>query len=220
MWCISWELINTAIIPSMFGITTEDRIPTAKGVKQGSPESGVLYCITIARVFWGLVKRWRRKNFGVRPSKNSDWLQYVAFADDTILIAKSVAEILEMYGDVVRELGKIGLLVHPNKTQYITNIRISDSQHLPGEDKSKTGMVVLGRLFGVGELTVRDMKNKENAAWARFNRLRNVLTQNAPLKHRLRILQACILQNILWCAESWCLTKERLRPYEPSTQEC
>ena len=211
VWCISREMINTAILPSMFGITPEQQIPTTKEVKQGSPESGVLFCITIAMVFWGIVKRWRRKGFGLRPSINADWLQYVAFADDTILIAKTIAEIQEMYGDVVRELGKVGLHVHPGKTQYITNISPSECRQLPGEDKSATGMVVLGRLFGVGELTGLDMKNKENVAWARFNRLKNVLQQNAPLKHRLRILQACILQSSLWCAESWCLTKERPR---------
>ena len=66
--------------------------------------------------FLGLTKRWQARGFGLRPSKNAELLQYVAFADDAVLIAKSVTEIQEMYRDVVRELSKIGLHAHPEKT--------------------------------------------------------------------------------------------------------
>ena len=72
-------------------------------------------------------------------------------------------------------------------------------------------MVILGRLFDIRETTNEDMCRKEAAAWAQFKRIRHILRHKTSLQHRLRILQSCVLQKILWGCESWVFTKRRLQ---------
>ena len=151
-----------------------------------------------------------RDNLGFKVSRGHPQ-QYVAFADDTVLLAKTTPEAKKLYDDTVQELQAVGLTVHAGKTQYITNHPPVRCRILPGQNKTGEGMMILGKLFDLGETSSPDMARKEASAWAQFNRIRHVLKQNTGLAHRFRILQSCVLQRVLWGCESWVLTKKRLQ---------
>ena len=87
-WALSREIINTSMKPSLFGMTAEKDVPTFRGVKQGAPESGFLYCLTVGKVFRKLSYQWERESLGFRVSQGHPPHQYVAFADDTVLLAR------------------------------------------------------------------------------------------------------------------------------------
>ena len=209
-WAISRELINTSMRPCLFGTTSPHSVPTFRGVKQGAPESGLLYCLTVARVFRSLAKQWVRDSQGFKISRGPPH-QYTAFADDTVLLAKTTPEAKRLYDDTVQGLQAVGLAVNAGKTQYLTNHPPVRCHCLPGQNKTGEGMLILGRIFDIGETTAEDMSRKEVSAWSQFRRIRHVLRQNTSLAHRFRILQSCVLQRILWGCESWVLTKKRLQ---------
>ena len=71
-------------------------------------------------------------------------------------------------------------------------------------------MTVLSKIIDTTDTTDKDVAKKEAHALTRFRRPLPIFKQRSPLKHRLRILQACILQTILWGAETWHVTKKRM----------
>ena len=116
-----------------------------------------------------------------------------------------------VYTEAVEALATIGLAVHPEKPNSFRTSMPEVGAVLPGTNKTGQGMVVLGRVFDVQERTDMDLRMKESLAWARFHRILPVLRQKTPLRHCLRIFYSCVLQKILWCAESWCCTKRCLQ---------
>ena len=106
---------------------------------------------------------------------------------------------------------KIGLHVHPEKTQYISNHPPIRCKNLPGTNMTGQGMIILAQLFDLQETTQADPFWKEGAAWSQYRRILPVLKQKTSIRHRFRILQACILQKLMWASESWVLTKRRLQ---------
>ena len=210
IWALSRELLANRFQPHAYGITTESPVVAGRGVKQGSPESGLLYCLTVAHFTRDSVQRWEDLGYGHRVGPNGELVHHVSFADDIQLLAKTPQEMTHTYEDLTTSLAPIGLQANPNKTQFISNISPTQCQGLPGENRTGSGMLVLGKLFDTTETADRDMARKEAHAWSKFRRILPVLKQRSPLKHRLRILQSCVLQSILWGAETWHITKRRM----------
>ena len=210
IWAISRELLSNKLQPQLYGITTPTPVVASKGVKQGSPESGLLYCLTVAHFLGPPTHKWEERGFGHRVGKDGQLVNNVSFADDIQLLAKHPSEMSEMYSDLTHSLAPIGLQVNPQKTQYVSNVAPNLCKALPGDNKTGSGMVILGKLFDTTDTTDRDLARKEAGAWTKFRRLLPVLRQKSSLKHRLRILQSCVLQSLLWASESWHITKKRM----------
>ena len=180
-------------------------------MKQGSPESGLLYCLTVAKTFRKLTDKWSSQGYGFQLQRGGRRHQYAAFADDTVVLGKTTIETKAIYDDIVQDLQQIGLGVNGEKTQFISNHSPQRCKILPGQNQTGTGMTILGRHLDISETTSQDLARKEASAWAHFRRTRQILQHKTGLGHRLRILQSCVLQRILWGCESWVLTKKRLQ---------
>ena len=211
IWALARELVNTTMRPSLFGTTSPEPVPTFRGVKQGSPESGLLCGLTVAKTFRKLTDKWSRQGYGFQLQRGGKRHQYEAFADDTIVLGKNPRETKAIYDDIVQDLQGIGLGVNGDKTQFISKHPPSRCSLLPGKNQTGTGMIILGRHFDIVESTSQDLARKEASAWAHFRRIRQILRHKTGLGHRFRILQSCVLQRILWGCESWVLTKKRLQ---------
>ena len=209
IWGLSRDLLANKMQPQLYGTTSPAPIVATNGVKQGSPESGMLFCLTVSHFCRPIAEEWARRGFGHRVGFQGEAVNHVSFADDIQLIAKTPAEISTMYGQLTDTLAPIGLQVNPAKTQYITNLNPESCKGLPGANQTGEGMVVLGRLFDNTDTTDRDFSRKEAQAWGKYRRMLPVLKQRSSLRHRLRILQACVLQTILWGSETWIPTKRR-----------
>ena len=213
IWAISRELLANKLQPFLHGVTPQTPIVAGKGVKQGAPESGALYCLTVAHFTKETISRWDALGYGHRVGPEGELVHDVSFADDIQLIAKTPQEMAQMYSDLTNALAglaPIGLQVNPKKTQFISNISPQQCDFLPGTNKTGQGMLVLGKLIDTTDSTDRDMARKLANAWTKFRRILPVLKQRSPLPHRLRILQACVLQAAIWGAETWHITKKRM----------
>ena len=70
---------------------------------------------------------------------------------------------------------------------------------------------MLGRTLTLHDNTDQEVTRKIAAAWGRFSKLKRLLRAPTSLDHRLRILEACIGQSVMWAAESWHITRRRLQ---------
>ena len=84
---------------------------------------------------------------------------------------------------------------------------------LPGSDKSVERTSVLGRLLQEGNLfdDSADLHSKMAKAYHIYKPL---LRTTSNEKRRLQIIQACILQTVLWLSETWAPTPTRQRRSE------
>ena len=112
-----------------------------------------------------------------------------------------------MLRDVTSMLSLAGLTLNEEKMSFICS---SGGKKLPGKCCNLTGMKVLGRLIGREESTDLDLEARLKQGHWKYSIMRPVLQQNTPLKHKLRVLQATVLQSILWASETWTPTKVRL----------
>ena len=133
VWALSREVLQSFMIPSLYAITTEAPIETHRGVRQGAPESGPMFCVCLAAALRQTLQKWRDNNFGHGVGPFRDRSAMLGFADDTLLLAKSPWEAQQMFADVQEALNEVGLPLNANKTQYIATFSEKACQTLPGK---------------------------------------------------------------------------------------
>ena len=200
------ELVGGSLRLMLHGMQTKD-IEQTKGVKQGAPESGPLFTLTLSQKLFPLQEKWRREGKGIRLNASTK-LAALLFADDILLFAASVAQNIQMLSELIPVLEGIGLTINPSKLQIMSSAPIPEK--VLGKNVNREGMEVLGRLITPRESTDVDIERKLAKALRKFMCYKVVLTQKTNLQHRLRLLRSIVLSVALWGAETWTPTKRRL----------
>eukprot|EP00973_Karenia_brevis_P057516 7999391-Karenia_brevis.AAC.1 len=66
--------------------------------------------------------RWRLKRYGMQLGHVTDMaMTNLRFADDILLVGRSLPQIKQMVADVATEGAKVGLMLHPEKTKIMHN---------------------------------------------------------------------------------------------------
>ena len=90
-----------------------------RGVKQGDTLSSILFNAALEHIF----RKWEQRldSQGWLIRNNLPRLTHVRFADDILLFAKSLDEIIAMLEFLKEELAEAGLEMHPEKTKILTS---------------------------------------------------------------------------------------------------
>lgn len=89
------------------------RINVTRGVKQGDPLSSVLFNLVLEMALSNVPE-----NLGVMYCKHR--LFYMAFADDLVIVARSREALQELVNHASKELGHVGLELHPAKCKSLS----------------------------------------------------------------------------------------------------
>ena len=192
-----------------------------RGVRQGDPLSPILFNNVTRVIFAKLKKEWARKKYGIMVCAREDGLDrptHCAFADDTTLLAKSKTTLLRMLRDVKQALAEHGLNLNLDKCtiqccrQDWQRQRIElDGICMPVVDPS-VGFKILGTKFTLRGRTSAELRSRIAAGWAKFHQMKPLLCRNdGLLDKRLRMFDSTVGQSVLWCSESWIVTKEEKR---------
>ena len=151
-------------------------------------------------------------------TSDSSRITNLRFADDVLLIGRSLSQITCMLEEVYREARACGLQLHPEKTKIITstnrsggrphgrNIKIGDMkiEILTRE----TSMKYLGRKISFGEYHEDELASRIRAGWAKFMQHKQELTSKYySLNDRLRLFTSVITPTVLYGSECWTMTK-------------
>ena len=202
--------------PTLNAIEADATIRMKRGVRQGSPLSGLLFIMILSDVLRPLETKWAGNQWGCYCGALL-WYNHLLFADDLVLIGKDSGEIRAMLADLQEALALVGLETNESKFQFVYGPMEEwmrrETKILPGTDQSEKGMIVLGRLLKGGTITedIDDLRMKKAKGWGRYHAYKKILRHHTSRRHKLHLVESCILQAVLWMANTWKPTQQICR---------
>ena len=80
-YLLARELLGGRLRSWAYGVLS-DEVHQERGVKQGSPKSGLLFAVILSRVLWRAHQGWEQRRLGIDFFPHLPHLTYVLFADD------------------------------------------------------------------------------------------------------------------------------------------
>ena len=159
------------------------------------------------------------KKRGVQLGYGKDGiLTNLRFADDVLLVGRSLFQAQEMLKDLIIQARAVGLEIHPGKTCIMNN---GTGQGQGGQSVEVDGKEVkvlaraestkyLGRLLNLREPNDVEINFRIQRAWAKFAVYTSELTdKHYSLFQRLRLFNAVVTPTVLYGASSWAMTAAR-----------
>ena len=141
------------------------------------------------------------------------------FADDVMLISKTLPRLKSMLEDVITEAKKRGLELHPDKTKILRNTvrrtgrcaaRTVSASGMSIEVLSRDGAVkYFGKSITFHDPNLHEVKHRVNAAWRSFMKIKPELTNRSfSLRRRLELFNCAVAPTALYGCAAWPLTKK------------
>ena len=142
-------------------------------------------------------------------TSDSSRITNLRFADDVLLLGRSLTQITDMLKEVYMGAQECGLQLHPEKTKIITstnraegrprsrNIKVGDMkiEVLTRQDTLK----YLGRKISFGEFHEDELAGRIRAGWAKFTQHKQELTsKHYSLNDRLRLFTSVITPTVMY----------------------
>ena len=191
-----------------------------KGVKQGDPLSSLLFNSASEHIMRKLKDKWRRNGHGITLKPREENLTNLRFADDILLITRSLESMTEMIADLSAEARHIGLQLHPDKTKILHNSWTKTKHQRIPTMVNAGGMQIdvltiegstkyLGRQLSFSEPHQTEIENRIALAWKKFYAQKQELTCRVySINDRLRLFHGTVTPTILYGSEAWTMTKE------------
>jgi hypothetical protein len=163
--------------------------------------------------------KWKERKYGVqlRHSINT-MVTNLRFADDILVVGRSLPQIKRMIADISEEGAKVGLELHPAKTTiqhnnigYGTQVRSARINSMDIEVLESTASALyLGRDLSLTTPHDTELKHRIKKAWAKFGVFRDELTdKGVPLHLRLKLFNAVLTPTVLYGCGCWAMTTIR-----------
>ena len=177
----------------------------------------MLFINVLRSVMEELLPKWDSKKYGVQIGEDYESdkrLHYLAFADDTTLIARSRHALKKMLKDIMVEFAAVGLKLNTDKCKIqcsVQAVRTGTKLTVDGVEfpivSSQEGFSLLGTTYTLNGGTREEAQHRINIAWGKFHSIWYLLRHRAsPLRERLRLFNAVVGRALLWGSESWTLT--------------
>ena len=187
------------------------------GTKQGDPISPILFNAALETAMARAKEKWFKEKWGIQVG-HVKLLTNLRFADDVLLMGRSLFQVREMLEDLIRGAKEVGLEIYPEKTMVLNN---GKGQCQAARSINAAGGTVkvlardestkyLGRLLNLCEPNDVEIDFRIKRAWAKFAVYREELTdKHYSLFQRLRMFNAVVMPTALYGAGSWAMTASR-----------
>ena len=191
----------------------------SRGTKQGDPISPIIFNCVLEDIMRKIKTKLGVRKYGVQLGYGpAPMVTNLRFADDNLLVGRSLPQVKQMLADVAREGARVGLQLHPAKTKIQHNdigygsrarkTKVADME-IEVLDPSAHAMY-LGRALSLTDTHDAELRHRIRKAWSKFGTFRGELTDRAvPLHLRLRLFHAVLTPTILYGCASWVMTESR-----------
>ena len=186
-------------------------IDQTNGVRQGSPDSPVLFAAQIGEALDATlhaVNGGQPPHVGRHKALEPPPHSGAAFMDDTYIWGESPEYVQKVLTELEKRLKVLGLSINPKKTQVISN-RVDDPfRFLIGgvpviPDGPKALMTILGAPISISGDVAPIVAEMQGRARRAFHAHKQILCSNAPIKERLLMHQCLVRSAALWGCPAW-----------------
>ena len=174
-------------------------IELKKGVRQGDTISPKLFAAVLESVMRRL--NWDSKGIEI-DGKN---LTHLSFADDIVIISRSIAEAEEMLQELATESASVGLVINEKKTQFLRNMHCPPGDIRLGSNilEEKQSYLYLGVLFTNDGSIIEELRRRRRAAWAAFDKIKETVRLVRDPVTRANIFSVHVLPALCYGCECW-----------------
>ncbi|CAE7637897.1 unnamed protein product [Symbiodinium sp. CCMP2592] len=208
-----WEAVLWMSLLQARGVTiaaggADTLVPQTNGVRQGSPDSPVLFSARVGECLLQTVAQTQnQQRQGGNPKLPPPPHHAGAFMDDTYLWGEQADHLQRTLDILQRLLREHGLRINPKKTRIICSTDDPHRFHIDGEwvaaESGEAALTVLGSpvsFRGGPPHLAAEMCTRARKAWGKNKAL---LTADTNLKQRLQLHNILVRQSALWAAETW-----------------
>ena len=183
-------------------------IPQTNGVRQGSPDSPILFSRIVADCLEGAL---RETSHMLHPSKGPPPPESGgAFMDDTYLWSHDPAHLQALLAALERRLAAHGLTINPVKTAIIHSRPegggfVVGGKLVPCKPFGEV-IIALGSPLTFGEGVAAIIAEMQHRARKAFHKHSKLLCAPTPLKGRIKLHQTLVRGAALWGGQSWPIT--------------
>jgi hypothetical protein len=163
--------------------------------------------------------KWSSRQYGIQLWIGPDSVvANLRFADDILLVGRSLHQLKQMINDVSTEGARVGLELHPAKTKilhnnigYGTGVKNAKICGMDIEVLDPTGNTeYLGRALSLTDTHDVELKHRIKKAWAKFGMHRQELTDKAiSLTLRLKLFNSVVTPSVLYGSSTWVMTSSK-----------
>lgn len=182
-----------------------------KGVRQGCPSSPNLFNCVLQSIF--LEMEW--KGYGLDIEGKT--INNLRFADDIVIIAKSIEELKNMLEDLDRASQEKGLYMNMSKTKFMSPTKHGFLEINKHKIEQVQEYIYLGQLIALEERMEQELERRRTLAWRKFWSLKRILKSSVSIKIKSKILRSCVFPTLTYGCQTWALKKDQLNKVK-STQ--
>ena len=171
-YILARELFGGSLSFWAYGVNS-GKVEQNRGVKQGSPESGLLFAVVLSRILWQAHMGWEQRGLGLRFPPMKGTLTHMLFADDIFLFGSCEEDLRVMMFDITVMLRNAGLDINGAKTSFLCDGGPKNWK-LPGTCCNEEGLKVLGRRIDLHSPTDTDMSARIRHGLWKFSLMRGV----------------------------------------------
>ena len=141
-YVLARELFGGSLSFWAYGVNSA-KVEQNRGVKQGSPESGLLFAVVLSRILWQAHMGWEQRGLGLRFPPLDGILTHMLFAGDIFLFGSCKKDLRVMMFDITVMLRNAGLDINGAKSSFLCDGG-PKKWRIPGTCCNDEGMKVLG----------------------------------------------------------------------------
>uniref|UniRef100_A0A914WH86 Reverse transcriptase domain-containing protein n=1 Tax=Plectus sambesii TaxID=2011161 RepID=A0A914WH86_9BILA len=151
--------------------SSEVAIDAQRGVRQGDTLSPKLFVLCLQHALDSF--DWAQRGLKVGDQR----LPYLAYADDSVLLARDFDELQSMADDLFTACAAIGLNVNVAKTKWLSTDDVQHRIHLSGETIERvSSFIYLGQLVNWPRDHNKEISHRLAAGWATFSKYATFFT--------------------------------------------
>lgn len=184
-------------------------IKMERGVRQGDPLSPKLFTAVLEDVFRQL--DWATCGLSI----NGENLSHLRFADDLIILSSSSNGLQAMLDDLVRESGKVGLVMNTLKTKVMTNGKEEPILVNNNPLEYVKEYIYLGQVIALADQTTKEIDRRVGNAWKQFWSLKEVMKSGGiSIGIKRKLFDVSVLPVLTYGCQTWALTKANIKKLE------
>lgn len=206
------ECMNNSKCKIKVGTVISDSFEVQSGVRQGDGLSPILFNFVLEKA----LQKLRNENIGI--SLGNGKINLLAYADDIVLLGQTEDDIKKLFRLLVEETRITGLKINSDKTKYMNISRTSNNRGSliidDWEFQKVTEFKYLGSIINETGLFGKEIEHRLVTANKCYYSLHKLLSSKLLSRlSKLRCYKTIILPTLLYCCETWILTKKQQNPF-------